>query len=98
MTPLTTPSPFLVGEIVLVDLLALFLSVVTVSIRWYVVKKIFPDGVKDLQSFLTFIVAVVPFVMIIYFGLAVIRRPKSSLCGPRAGLSGSDLAQISQAQ
>jgi hypothetical protein len=62
----------LIDEIVLVDLLALFLSVVTVSILWYVVKKIFPDDVKDLQSFLTFIVTVVPFVMIIYFGLAVI--------------------------
>ena len=74
MTPLTTPSPFLIDEIVLVDLLALFLSVVTVSILWYVVKKIFPDDVKDLQSFLTFIVTVVPFVMIIYFGLAVILR------------------------
>ena len=72
MTPLTTPSPFLIDEIVLVDLLALFLSVVTVSILWYVVKKIFPDDVKDLQSFLTFIVTVVPFVMIICFGLAVI--------------------------
>jgi hypothetical protein len=41
MTPLTTPSPFLIDEIVLVDLLALFLSVVTVSILWYVVKKIY---------------------------------------------------------
>ena len=72
MTPLTTPSPFLIDEIVLVDLLALFLSVVTVSILWYVVKKVFPDDAKDLQSFVTFIVAVVPFVMIVYFGLAVI--------------------------
>jgi hypothetical protein len=72
MTPLAAVSPFLIDEIVLVDLMALFLSVVTVSILWYVVKKIFPDDVKDLQSFLTFIVTVVPFVMIIYFGLAVI--------------------------
>jgi hypothetical protein len=65
MTPLTTPSPFFIDEIVLVDLLALFLSVVTVSILWYVVKKVFPDDAKDLQSFLTFIVAPVPFVMIL---------------------------------
>ena len=71
MTPLT-PSPFLIDEIVLMDLLALFLSVVTVSILWYVVKKIFPDEVKDLKFYLTFIVAVVPFVMLVYFGLAVI--------------------------
>jgi hypothetical protein len=70
MTPPTPLSPFVIDEIVLVDLSALFLSVVTVSILWYVVKKI--DDVKDVQSFLTFIVAVVPFVMIICFGLAVI--------------------------
>jgi len=67
-----TNTPFLFGEIVLVDLLALLLSVGTVSIIWYVAKKIFPDDVKDLQFFLSFIVAVIPFVMIIYFGLAVI--------------------------
>jgi hypothetical protein len=72
MTPLTTPSPFFIDEIVLVDLFALFLSVVTVSILWYVVKKVFPDDAKDLQSFLTFIVAPVPFLVIVYFGLAVI--------------------------
>ena len=72
MTPLTTPSPFLLDEIILVDLLALFLAVATVSILWYVIKKIFADQVKDLQFFLTFIVVVVPFVLLICFGLAVI--------------------------
>lgn len=72
MTSLPSPSPFLIDEIVLVDLLALFLSVATVSILWYVVKKIFPDEVKDLQFFLSFNLVVVPFVMIICFGVAVI--------------------------
>jgi hypothetical protein len=42
------------------------------SILWYVVKKGFADDVKDLQFLLTFIVVVIPFVMLIYFGLAVI--------------------------
>jgi tungstate transport system substrate-binding protein len=69
---LSNASPFLFDEIVLIDLLALLLSVGTVSIIWYVAKKIFADEVKDLQFFLTFIIAVIPFVMIIYFGLAVI--------------------------
>ena len=41
MTPPTTASPFLIDEIVLIDALALFLAVATVSILWYVVKKIF---------------------------------------------------------
>jgi tungstate transport system substrate-binding protein len=53
---LTNTSPFLFGEIALIDLLALLLSVGTVSIIWYVAKKIFPDDVKDLQFFLSFIV------------------------------------------
>jgi hypothetical protein len=52
--------------------LALLLSVGTVSIIWYVAKKIFPDDVKDFQFLLTFIVAVVPFVFLVWLGLAVI--------------------------
>jgi hypothetical protein len=72
MTPLTTPSRFLFDEIVLTTLLAAFLSIVTVYILWYVVKKFFPDEVKDLQFYLIFIVVVVSFVMLVYFGIAVI--------------------------
>jgi tungstate transport system substrate-binding protein len=79
---LTNTSPFLSYETVLIDLLALLLSVGTVSIIWYVAKRIFSDDVKDLQFLLTFIVAIVPFVIIIYFGLAVINYDAM------AGLSG----------
>jgi hypothetical protein len=68
----TAASPFLIDEIVLVDLLALFLAIITVSILWYVVTKTFPDQAKDLQFFLTFIIGVVPFAMLICFRLAVI--------------------------
>jgi tungstate transport system substrate-binding protein len=78
----TNTSPFLFGEIVLIDLLALVVAITTVSILWYVVKKAFADDVKDLQFLLTFIVAVVPFLIIIYFGLAVINYDAI------AGLSG----------
>jgi tungstate transport system substrate-binding protein len=69
---LTNTSPFVLGEPVLIDLLALLLSVGTVSIIWYVVKKTFPDEVKDPQFFLTFIIVAVPFVMLVYFGMAVL--------------------------
>jgi tungstate transport system substrate-binding protein len=69
---LTNTSPFLFGEITLIDLLALLLSVGTVSVLWYVCKKAFPHDVKDLQFLLAFIAVVVPFVLVIYFGLAVI--------------------------
>ena len=72
MTPSITTSPFLIDEVVLVDLLALFLSIATVSTLWYVVKRIFPDDVKDLRFFLTFILVIVPFVLIVCFGLAII--------------------------
>jgi hypothetical protein len=58
--------------IILIDLVTLFLMVATVSILWYGAKKIFPGETRDLQFFLTFIVVIVPFVMLIYFGLAVI--------------------------
>jgi hypothetical protein len=69
---LTNTSPLFYDEIVLVGLAALVLAVVTVSILWYVVKKAFPDEAEDLQFFLTFIVVAVPFVMLVWFGLAVI--------------------------
>jgi tungstate transport system substrate-binding protein len=68
----TKTSPFFFDEIVLIDLLALFLAVATVFILWYVVKKALPNGVKDLQFFVTFIFVVVPFVTLVCFGLAVI--------------------------
>ena len=62
----------LIDEIVIFDLLALCLAVVTVNIIWYVVKKAFPDEVRDLPFFLTFIVVIVPFVLTICFGFAII--------------------------
>jgi hypothetical protein len=71
MTLLTTAPPYLIDEIALVDVLALFLAIATVSILWHTVEKIFPDEVNDLQFFLTFIIVVVPFVTLVYFGLAV---------------------------
>jgi hypothetical protein len=72
MTHLTAIPPYLVDETVLIDVLALFLSIGTGSLLWDVFKKIYPDEVKDLSFILTFIGAIVPFVMLIYFGLAVI--------------------------
>ena len=71
---LTNTSPFFFDETVLIDLSALVVAIATVSILWYVAKKTFPDDVKDLQFFLTFIGVIVPFVMLICFGLAVINH------------------------
>ena len=75
----TNTSPFFFDEIVLIDLLALFLTIATVSILWYVV---IPDEVKDLQFFVTFIFVVVPFVALVCFGLALINYDRIAL---RAG-------------
>jgi hypothetical protein len=57
---------------VLFDVLVFFLSIATVSFLWYILKKNFPDEVKDIGFFLTFIIAIVPFVIIVYFGAALI--------------------------
>ena len=69
---LTNTSPFFFDEMVLIDLLALVVAIASVSMLWYVVKKAFPDDAKGLRLFLIFIVVIVPFVMSVYFGLAVI--------------------------
>ena len=69
---LTDRSRLPIDEIELIYLLALVVAIATVSVLWYVVKKAFPDDVKDFQFFLTFICVIVPFVLIICFGLAVI--------------------------
>ena len=69
---LTKTSPVFFDEIVLIDLLALVVAIASVSMLWYVVKKAFPDDAKGLRLFLIFIVVIVPFVMSVYFGLAVI--------------------------
>ena len=61
-----------IDEIVIFDLLALCLAVATVNIIWYAVKKAFPDEDRDLRFFLTFIVVIVPFVLTICFGFAII--------------------------
>jgi tungstate transport system substrate-binding protein len=69
---LTDRSRLPIDEIELIYLLALVVAIATVSVLWYVVKKAFPDDVKDFQFFLTFIIVAVPFVMLVCFGLAVI--------------------------
>jgi len=71
MMPLTTASRGPIYEIVLIDSVALFLLVATVSIIWYFLKKAFPDEVKDVRLFLTFIVVIVPFLILICFGPAL---------------------------
>jgi heme/copper-type cytochrome/quinol oxidase subunit 2 len=61
-----------VSELILIGLVTLVLTVATVWIVWYVVKAGNPDEVRHLQFFLTFTLVIIPFVMVIYFGSAII--------------------------
>jgi len=70
--PLTTASASVTAEIIPIDLVALFLTVATVWIVWYVVTEIVQDDVTHLQTFLTFAFVTIPFVMLVYFGSALI--------------------------
>ena len=69
MTTIIAPTN-LTPELMLIGFVATFLTVATSWILWYLLEKI--DGVIDIGSFLTFVVVVIPFVMIIYFGLDAI--------------------------
>jgi len=59
-----------VSELILLCFVPLFLTVATVWILWRALEKIEPDA--DTRSFLTFIVVIVPFVMFVCLGMAVI--------------------------
>jgi hypothetical protein len=72
MTETSILSSSLFDQIVAFDLVALFLSIATVLIIWYVAKKAFPTDVGDPRFFFTFVAVIVPFVMFTYFGLAII--------------------------
>jgi hypothetical protein len=59
-------------DIFLISLIALLLLVATVTTLWEILKKESPDQAKALDFFLIFAVVVVPFIMVIYFGLPVV--------------------------
>jgi hypothetical protein len=56
---------------ILLYLVALFPTVATLWCIWYVIERLFPNDIDD-QYFVLSIVVTIPFVMLIYFGLAVI--------------------------
>jgi hypothetical protein len=68
MTTIIAPTD-VTPELILIGFVATFLTVATVWILWYLLEK---SEVIDIRSFLTFVVVIVPFVMIIYFGLDII--------------------------
>ena len=72
--PMTTINPpaGVTPELILIGFVATFLTVATVWVLWYAAEKVLPDEVGQLQFFLTFIVVVIPFVMLVYFGLDVL--------------------------
>ena len=62
----------IVFELIFFGFLPVFLIVATVWVLWHVLEKIDPNEVKHIQSFVTFIIVVVPFVMLFYGGLAIL--------------------------
>ena len=54
-------------EIIVLELLALFLTVATI----WIMQVLNPKEI-DFRSFLVLITVIIPFVMVIYFGLAII--------------------------
>ena len=60
------------SELILFGFLPVLLTVATVWIVWRVLEKIDPAEVKYTRSFLTFVIVIVPFVMLNYGGLTMV--------------------------
>jgi hypothetical protein len=67
-----TGSVLTASELILFGFVPLLVTVATVWIIWRVLEKINPDEVTNIQSFLTFVIVVVPFVILIYGGLTIV--------------------------
>jgi hypothetical protein len=67
------------SEIILLELIALFLTVATMWILLFAIKAFSPD------DFLVVILVIIPFVMLIYFGSAI------TICSEIAARSGPPL-------
>jgi hypothetical protein len=59
------------SDLILIGLVALFVTGATVWVVWYVANAVFPDEVVHLQFFLTFIVVIISFVILLCFGSAL---------------------------
>jgi hypothetical protein len=61
-----------ISELALFGFLPLFATAATVWFVWRLLETIDPEEVKSMQNFLTYIIVVVPFVMLFYFGLTIL--------------------------
>ena len=62
----------IVSELFLFGFVPLFATVATVWAFWNVLETIDPNEAKSIQFFLTVIVVVVPFAMLVFYGLAIV--------------------------
>jgi ABC-type Fe3+-siderophore transport system permease subunit len=83
-----------VSELILLGFVPSLVTVATVWIIWLVLEKINPDEVADIRTFLTFIIAVVPFVMLICSGLGVVIHDE--MMAASVGLRSLPLASFSR--
>jgi hypothetical protein len=72
-------------EPILLYAVALLSTVATLWISCYAIETLSPNEFEDPRSFLILILVIVPFVMLIYFGLAVIIDDKINM-GPGTAL------------
>ena len=62
----------IVSELFLFGFVPLVATVAAVWAFWNVLETIDPNEIKSIQSFLTVIVVIVPFAMLVFYGLAVV--------------------------
>jgi hypothetical protein len=60
------------SEIILLELVALFLTVASMRLFLSAIQKLTPDDFEDRQFFWIVVLVMIPFVMLVYFGLAII--------------------------
>jgi hypothetical protein len=72
LNPMTLANAPAGSEILLLELVALFLTAATVWSFLYAIKTLSPDEFEDPQFIWTVLFVIIPFVMLIYFGLAII--------------------------
>jgi hypothetical protein len=69
MTLANAPAGY---EIILLELVALFVTAATTWILLNAIKTLSPDEFENPQFFWIVILVMIPFVMLVYFGLAII--------------------------
>jgi hypothetical protein len=72
LNPMTLTNAPAGSEIIFLELVALFLTAATVWGFLYAIRTLSPDEFEEPQFFWTILFVIIPFVMLVYFGLDVL--------------------------